>query len=342
LHTLPAEAVAIADRPWPDYLAALVSQQIRAPLEEDKIHQSIQSLTPVADGVSRQVQQQYEESPYPPWTTVSPVGASTLDQYISGKLLRNDLTHIAGAQVKDVLVAGCGTGRHSINAARAFPSSHVLAVDISRTSLAYAIRKTREIGLTNIEYAQADIMQFESIGRAFDLIESIGVLHHLADPSAGWRALLSLLKPRGIIGVGLYSERARRAVVAARAFIAERGYRPTIEDIRACRQELMARSSATPSENVMFFKDFFDASGCRDLLFHVMEHRFTIAQIKAFLRDNGLTFLGFDISPEVRARFLEQFPNEESLADLDHWDLFEAAHPGTFASMYILYAQKAA
>jgi hypothetical protein len=165
-------------------------------------------------------------------------------------------------------------------------------------------------------------------------------LHHLSDPAAGWNVLLSLLKPRGVIGIGLYSERARRAIVSAHRFIAERGYRPVAEDIRAARQELIRRSIAIPSDSVIIFRDFFDASGCRDLLFNVMEHRFTIAQIKSFLNDNGLTFLGFEISPDVHARFLQQFPREESLTDLDKWDAFEAAHPKTFVSMYVFYAQK--
>jgi hypothetical protein len=54
----------------------------------------------------------------------------------------------------------------------------------------------------------------------------------LADPPAGWRTLLSLLRPGGLMRVGLYGELARRDVVAARAFIAEQGYRPSADDRR--------------------------------------------------------------------------------------------------------------
>jgi SAM-dependent methyltransferase len=203
------------------------------------------------------------------------------------------------------------------------------------------MRKTREIGVRNIDYAHADILKLGSIDRAFDLIESIGVLHHLSDPAAGWTTLLSLLRPGGVIGVGLYSERARRAIVAARAFIAERGYRPTIEDIRACRQDMIRSARSALSQSVIVIRDFFDASGCRDMLFNVVEHRFTVQQIKSFLAENEMTFLGFEAPPRVRARFLEQFPGEESLLDLDKWDAFEAARPETFIGMYVFYAQKA-
>jgi ubiquinone/menaquinone biosynthesis C-methylase UbiE len=44
----------------------------------------------------------------------------------------------------------------------------VLAVDLSLTGLAYAERKTRELGCTNIEYGQADILKLSALGRSFD------------------------------------------------------------------------------------------------------------------------------------------------------------------------------
>jgi len=88
-----------------------------------------------------------------------------------------------------------------------------LAVDLSISSLAYAKRKSRKLGLTTIEYAQADLLKLGSLGRSFDIIESSGVLHHLAAPWAGWRVLLSLLRPGGFMRLGFYSEVARRDIV---------------------------------------------------------------------------------------------------------------------------------
>ena len=41
---------------------------------------------------------------------------------------------------------------------------------------------TRKAGLHNVEYAQADILKLGTLGRSFDRIEAMGVLHHLADP----------------------------------------------------------------------------------------------------------------------------------------------------------------
>ena len=67
---------------------------------------------------------------------VRPVtAANTLENYLEKELLRGDLDRFAGVPIKNILVAGCGTGRHSINVARSFPDANVLAVDISRASL---------------------------------------------------------------------------------------------------------------------------------------------------------------------------------------------------------------
>src|SRR5262249_37739651 len=154
-------------------------------------------------------------------------------------------------------------------------------------------------GVGNIEYAQADILELGSIGRDFDMIQSDGVLHHLGDPWAGWRVLLDLLRPGGVMHVSLYSEIARRDVVAARAFIAQRAYGTAPQGIRACRAELVAQPDDAPSKRVAMFNDFFTTSECRDLLFHVQEHCMTLPDIKAFLDTCGVQFLGFDLDYRV-------------------------------------------
>ena len=67
-------------------------------------------------------------------------------------------------------------------------------------------RKSNELGLTNIDYLQADILHLNQMGKKFDIIESAGVLHHMDEPMAGWNVLVDLLKPGGLMKIGLYSE----------------------------------------------------------------------------------------------------------------------------------------
>lgn len=152
---------------------------MREPLTEAADIAGIPALTAVEDKTSREVQRQYEESPYPRWCVALPTQPTTLESHLRERF---GLTDAAG---RDILIAGCGTGEQSINTAQTFPQSKVLAIDISRASLAYARRKSRELKIGNIEYAQADILKLGALGRGFDYIESVGVLHHMADPEAG-------------------------------------------------------------------------------------------------------------------------------------------------------------
>ena len=331
LHSLP-EAHALLNRPWPDIVVGVVRQQLREPLDEVSDRGSIPRLTPVADNMSLQVMEQYEENPYPRWI-VGPLVASREEYEIqSSAAVDQDPT-----AATDVLIAGCGTGWHALQVALLLPTARILAVDISLPSLAYARRKTRQEGVQNIEYAQADILKLGNISRSFDRIEAVGVLHHLAEPETGWRTLLSLLRPGGKMRVGLYSDTARRFVVEARALITKRGFRSTIEDIRACRQEIIRDERwrwLTTSG------DFYSTSGCRDLLFHVMEHRFTIPRIKTFLSAHDLSFLGFELKSEEMEAFDKRFPEANARENLDDWHAFEDENPQTFRHMYIFTVRK--
>ena len=76
--------------------------------------------------------------------------------------------------------------------------------------------------------------------------------------------------------VGLYSEAARRSIVEARALIAERGFPATAEGIRALRQTIIKGQDEPRWKSLVRTVDFYSMSGCRDVFFHVMEHRFTI------------------------------------------------------------------
>jgi tetratricopeptide (TPR) repeat protein/SAM-dependent methyltransferase len=339
LHVLPG-AEQLLERSWSAAVEGMLVQQVREPMEEWQLRATIPRLTPIEDNVSRAVQQQYEENPYPRWAAADPAGEPiAFDLYLRRRLPMAAFQPLGKAQI-DVLIAGCGTGQHAIETAQRFAGAKVLAVDLSLTSLAFAVRKTRALEGVQIEYGQADILALGSLGRSFDLIESSGVLHHLADPFAGWRVLLSLLRPGGIMTVGLYSEIARTNLVDARAFIAERGYGATTEDIRRCREDLLALDGGARFRNVAASQDFFTVSACRDLLFHVQEHRFTLRQIAEFIAESDLAFLGFDLENFAIRRYQARFPHDAGLTDLAAWDAFERDHPATFSGMYQFWVQK--
>ncbi len=336
LYALP-DASLLLDRPWPTAVRGVLAQQVIEPREELQEREAIPRLTPIENSVSLLVQQQYEENPYPRWVTcASDRGAMTIEQYLRQQFPHAPVHAPDHGKRSDILIAGCGTGQQSIVTARRFAAASVLAIDLSLASICYAKRMTRAFGVRNIEYAQADILNLGSTGRTFDIIESSGVLHHLADPMEGWRVLLSMLRPGGFMHVGLYSHAARAQVRAARAFVAEQGYQVTAEDIRRCRQELLN----TSMRSLARYSDYFSISECRDLLFHVQEHHLTIPDIRAFISEHGCEFIGFELDPQTLESYRFRFPDDRSMTNLDHWHEFETAKPDTFVNMYQFWIQK--
>ena len=100
---------------------------------------------------------------------------------------------------KIVLEGGCGKGRHTQLAAN-WGAREVIGVDLS-DAVETAFAATRQ--LENAHIVQADIYHLP-FARAFDFAFSIGVLHHLPDPRAGFRSLASKVKPGGHISAWVY------------------------------------------------------------------------------------------------------------------------------------------
>jgi SAM-dependent methyltransferase len=340
LHTLDAPERIAADL-RSTALRSIVTRQIDEPLEERRLRSELPRLTDVSNDVSAAVQEQYEANPYPRWVRVRrDAPQPTVAAFIRRQFHGIDLQDLDDSPAR-ILIAGCGTGRHPISTAHRFPDAQIVALDLSSASLAYALRKTQELGIGNIQYAQADILGLAAFAGRFSVIECTGVLHHLPDPVAGWRILEALLLPGGLMRIGLYSEIARRHVVRAREVVAAHGFTPTPDGIREFRQFVLAHDADPLLARLARGEDFYSASGLRDLVFNVQEQRLTLPRIAAILSELGLAFLGFEFGdagtvPAYRARF----PTDRTLASLDNWHAFEASRPDTFAQMYQFWVRK--
>jgi tetratricopeptide (TPR) repeat protein len=334
----------LSERKWTDSIKSVFKRQISEPLEERSLRDQIPCVTSIQNSISKSVREQYEENPYPRWIKSDLAYKSrALASVLRESPLRFDLGDYVSPESPEILVAGCGTGQHVLTTASRFSSARVLAVDLSLNSLSYALRKTNELGFSDIEYAQADIMELGGLGRQFDLIECVGVLHHLGDPLTGWGGLVDLLRPGGLMMVGLYSKIARQHIILGRSLIAENGYSSSPEDIRRCRQDIiaMAEDGNTTMAKICNGRDFFNLSECRDLLFHVQEHRFTLPQIEEALKDLNLKFLGFEMrNQSTLSRFKESHPNNNALTSLSLWHDFELENPDTFIGMYQFWCKK--
>lgn len=319
-----------------------IALQIAAPLEERRIAAELKTLGAVADPVSQAVRAQYEENPYPRWLRPPPPPEPvSVGEYLHRVFPQRPRIEIGDDGV-EILVAGCGTGREAIDTARRFTGSRVLGVDLSRASIAYATRWSRALGLGNVEYMQADILALGALERRFDVIESGGVLHHMADPAAGLAVLVDLLKSGGVIGLALYSRHGRKAVGASRDLIRLQGFAADADGIRRCRQAILALTDDHPARGVVRSPDFYATSACRDLLFHVQEIRFDIPGLARLLDDAGLTMLGFEAPPGIVAAYRKRFPDDPTMTDLARWQTFEEETPDAFARMYQFWARKPA
>jgi tetratricopeptide (TPR) repeat protein/2-polyprenyl-3-methyl-5-hydroxy-6-metoxy-1,4-benzoquinol methylase len=316
-------------------------QQIQEPLEELHLRRSIPSLTSIENQVSLKVQSQYEENPYPRWTRLPKASSKKhFNSYIQSKFPYAGFKRLGEDKNLEILIAGCGTGQHSIGTSQLIKGAKILAVDLSMVSLGYAKRKTAELDIDAIEYAQADLLKLNSLGRTFDVIESSGVLHHLENPFDGWEVLLSLLRPYGLMKLGFYSELARRDIVRVRNLISSAGIGSSLQEIRDYRRHLLRLKSSEDYGFATGSADFFSTSSCRDLLFHVQEHRMNLRTLDRFFKDHDLNFLGFEIDSSVIQAYKKRFANDKSATNLNQWHIYEEENPDTFIGMYQFYVQK--
>ncbi|MCE2509986.1 MAG: methyltransferase domain-containing protein [Alphaproteobacteria bacterium] len=331
---------------WPAPLRPVLRQALVEPLEEEASKARIPSLTEIRDATSRAVQSQYEANPYPRWLSIDRPAPATLAQALAQLLPREALPDFLAEEAPEVLIAGCGTGKHAALRALAYGDAKITAVDLSKSSLAYARRMSRALGIGNLTFHQGDILDLDALKRQFPLIECAGVLHHMKEPEKGWTVLTRLLRPGGLMLIGLYGEAARKDIVEARARIAELGLQPVAKDIRDFRHAMLT-GEHDACAGLMVFHDFFALSGCRDLIFHVQEHRYTIPQIEKMIADQGLEFLGFQFYEDalgIRNLYRKEYPADAAMTDLACWARFEEAHPGVFAEMlgYLFWCRKPA
>ena len=317
----------------------LLSLQIKEPLREASLIKSIKSFNQINDPISQKVRMQYEEYPYPRWRYTSKAKANSFFKNLNNETRPNYISYNNKFTTPNVLIAGCGTGRHVISATR-YQDAEILGVDLSLSSLSYAKRKTEEFGIKNIDFLHADILQLNKLNKKFDIIECIGTLHHMKDPIAGLKILLELLETHGFLKLGLYSQIARNHLIEIKEFIKSKNLKNTNSDIKLLRQ-LIIEEKKNLAFKTFISPDFYSTSTIKDLLFHTQEHRFTLPEILKILKDLDLEFVGFHFSNlTTKSRYLSSFPNDKKSISLNNWHQFEIDNPSIFSSMYQFWVKK--
>ena len=316
------------------------------PLIEEKYKKNIVAIGQIENHISNQVKSQYEENPYPKWdkAAVSPKKIS-MKEYLSLKKINFRDNKTTNNQKLEILVAGCGTGQEPINISSYIKNLNITAIDLSKSSLSYAMRKAKQYDIENINFYQCDLLNVKELNTKFDIILCSGVLHHLDNPMDGWQQLTEVLNEKGLMKICLYSKIARRLIKPYQDKYSSIDIKDFKTEIREFRNKIIKYEDPNFENFFSTMQDFFNMSELRDLIFHYKEHQFTTPKIKSCLKKLNLSFLGFDDTNILRKDFLHNtfynfFKSDEHILDLDKWHEVENSNKDIFKSMYKFWVQK--
>ncbi len=241
--------------------------------------------------VAGEVRDFYDRYPYPP-----PV--DNLDKYRQlwqDRQRRRAHYHLfwpARSYIEDqsILIAGCGTSQAAKHALR-WPGAQVTGIDSSATSVRHTEGLQRKYNLKNLQVHELEIEQVRDLDMSFDQIVCTGVLHHLADPGAGLRALRRVLKPDGAIHLMVYAPYGRTGIYMLQEFCRRIGVHATDKEIRDLIAALSALPPGHPLESLLRqAPDFRHEAALADALLHPQDRAYSVPQLFDFLEKAGLTF----------------------------------------------------
>jgi SAM-dependent methyltransferase len=188
-----------------DFFKYFVCPEDRSPLtrEGDFLVSAAGRRYPVVRGVPRFVKTDaYVDSFSFEWNThtQTQLDSQRSEAMSAAQLFEKTLFTEKEVEGKLVLDAGVGTGRYS--EVIASWGGKAIGVDLS---FAVEAASHNLEDFSNAFIAQADIGKLPFAQGTFDLIFSIGVLHHTPDTRKYFEALVPLLKPGGTIAIWLYS-----------------------------------------------------------------------------------------------------------------------------------------
>ena len=304
--------------------------------KEKELEKTIKRTTKIKNKISKKVKNQYEKYPYPRWGG----GYNKINNYTYMESIKFDFPNIKEINIKDILIAGSGTGQHPISIARFSGDTVIDAIDLSRKSLSYGKRKAEEFSIDNINWFEADLLELEDLEKEYDLIESSGVLHHIEDPKKGFGALSKKLKSNGIMKISVYARSFRDILKPTKEFLKKRKFTTDINSIRLARKEIMESDQLDLYHRNV---DFYSSSTFIDLFMHEQELDFNILEFVELFEEE-FTFIGFQFPESTKHFILTEYKNafgsDSSLTDLNNWNRLEKENFKIFASMYSAYIQK--
>jgi SAM-dependent methyltransferase len=189
-----------------------------------------------------------------------------------------------------ILIAGCGTSQAAKHALR-WPAARVTGIDFSVTSVRCTEELKQKYNLNNLQIRQLPIERANDLGTSFDQIVCTGVLHHLADPDAGLKALRDVLKPDGAMHLMVYAPYGRTGIYMLQEFCRRIGISATDPEIRNLIAALRTLPPGHPLETLLReAPDFRHEAALADALLHPQDRAYSVPQLFGFIERGGLTF----------------------------------------------------
>lgn len=230
----------------------------------------------------------YDHHPYPPPTDLDAVVArDSLRQKAASHLVWPRRPSAGGQRI---LVAGCGTSQ-AVRHAKVQPSAHVVGIDVSTSGIELSRRLARRDQVTNVELRRLPIEQVHRLGQTFDYIVCTGVIHHLADPLEGLKALRSVLAPGGAITVMVYAPYGRTGIYLMQDYCRRLGLSATKQDLAGLTATLRELPTGHPISRLLRESpDFRDDDALADALLNPRDRAYSVPQLLALLDAAGLRF----------------------------------------------------
>jgi SAM-dependent methyltransferase len=192
----------------------------------------------------------------------------------------------------DILIAGCGTNQAAVFA-YTNPEAKIVAIDVSQPSLDHHKYLKDKYALKNLELHRLPIEEVHSLNRDFDLIVSTGVLHHMAEPKTGMKALAACLRPDGVTAIMLYAKYGRIGVEMLQGVFRELGLRQNDPSVLMVKDALATLPQDHPVRSyIAIAPDLQFDAGLVDTFLHGRERSYTVDDCLDLVASAGLVFQG--------------------------------------------------